>query len=60
MDWPEGQKFGVPPEEVTRTEEVPLCNKLPEKQKQYALFTDASCHVVGKHRRWKTAAWSPT
>lgn len=33
--------------------------KLPEKEKQDALFTDGSCHIVGKHRRWKAAAWSP-
>ncbi|GAB0209237.1 hypothetical protein GRJ2_003389400 [Grus japonensis] len=29
-------------------------------EKPYALFTDGSCHVVGKHRRWKAAVWSPT
>ncbi|KAK4810724.1 hypothetical protein QYF61_007698 [Mycteria americana] len=35
-------------------------NKLPENEKQYALFTDGSCRIVGKHRRWKAAVWSPT
>ena len=60
MDWPEGWNFGVSPEEVTHAEEAPLCNKLPENEKQYALFTDGSCHIVGKHRRRKAAVWSPT
>ncbi|KAK4810804.1 hypothetical protein QYF61_008776 [Mycteria americana] len=58
-DWPEGRNFGVSPEEVTCAEEAPLYNKLPENEKQYALFTDGSCHIVGKHRRWKAAVWSP-
>ena len=58
MDWPEGKDFGVSPEEeVTRAEEAPLYNKLPENEKQYALFTDVSCRIVGKQRRWKTAVW---
>ncbi|GAB0205792.1 hypothetical protein GRJ2_003044800 [Grus japonensis] len=35
-------------------------NKLTEDEKPYALFTDGSCHIVGKHRRWKAAVWSPT
>ncbi|KAK4806727.1 hypothetical protein QYF61_007525 [Mycteria americana] len=60
MDWPEGKDFGISPEEeVTRAEEAPLYNKLPENEKQYALFTDGSCRIVGKHRRWKAAVWSP-
>ncbi|KAK4825383.1 hypothetical protein QYF61_027149 [Mycteria americana] len=60
MDCPEGKDFGISPEqEVTRAEETPLYNKLPENEKQYALFTDGSCRVVGKHRRWKAAVWSP-
>ncbi|GAB0205174.1 hypothetical protein GRJ2_002983000 [Grus japonensis] len=29
-------------------------------EKPYALFTDGSCRIVGKHRRWKAAVWSPT
>ncbi|GAB0207493.1 hypothetical protein GRJ2_003215000 [Grus japonensis] len=29
-------------------------------EKPYALFTDGSCCIVGKHRRWKAAVWSPT
>ncbi|KAK4829958.1 hypothetical protein QYF61_008089 [Mycteria americana] len=45
--------------EVTCAEEAPLYNKLPENEKQCALFTDGSCRIVGKHRRWKAAIWSP-
>ncbi|GAB0209830.1 hypothetical protein GRJ2_003448700 [Grus japonensis] len=60
-DWPEGKDFGMSPEEeVTRAEDVVPYNKLPENEKQYALFTDGSCHIVGKHRRWKVAVWSTT
>ncbi|GAB0210111.1 hypothetical protein GRJ2_003476900 [Grus japonensis] len=60
-DWPEGKDFGMSPEEeVTLAEEAPPYNKLPENEKQYALFTDGSCRIVGKHRRWKAAVWSPT
>ncbi|KAK4810605.1 hypothetical protein QYF61_007342 [Mycteria americana] len=60
MDWPEGKDFGISPEEeVTRAEEAPLYNKLPENEKQYALFTDGSSRIVGKHGRWKAAVWSP-
>ncbi|KAK4807003.1 hypothetical protein QYF61_000332 [Mycteria americana] len=60
MDWLEGKDFGISPEEeVTHAEEAPLYNKLPENEKQYALFTDGSCRIVGKHRRWKAAVWSP-
>jgi len=42
MDWPEGRDFGVWPEEMMHAEEAPLYNKLPENEKQYALFTDGS------------------
>ncbi|GAB0187656.1 hypothetical protein GRJ2_001230900 [Grus japonensis] len=49
-----------PEEEVTHAEEAPPYNKLTEDEKPYALFTDGSCRVVGKHRRWKAAVWSPT
>ena len=60
MDRPEGKDFGLSPEEeVTRAEEAPLYKKLPEKKKQYALFTDGSCHLVGEHQRWKAAIWIP-
>ncbi|GAB0208126.1 hypothetical protein GRJ2_003278300 [Grus japonensis] len=60
-DWPEGKDFGMlPEEEVTSAEEAPPYNKLPEDEKPYALFTDGSCRIVGKHRRWKAAVWSPT
>jgi len=49
MDWPEGKDFGASPEEkVTHAEEAPLYNKLPEEKKEYALFTDGSCRIVGK------------
>ncbi|GAB0184429.1 hypothetical protein GRJ2_000908200 [Grus japonensis] len=60
-DWPEGKDFGMSPEEeVTRAEEAPPYNKLTEDEKPYALFTDGSCRIVGKHRRWKATVWSPT
>ncbi|GAB0206876.1 hypothetical protein GRJ2_003153200 [Grus japonensis] len=60
-DWPEGKDFGIlPEEEVTHAEEAPPYNKLPEDEKPCALFTDGSCHIVGKHQRWKAAVWSPT
>ncbi|GAB0205217.1 hypothetical protein GRJ2_002987300 [Grus japonensis] len=60
-DWPEGKDFGMlPEEEVMRAEEAPPNNKLTEDEKPYALFTDGSCRIVGKHRRWKAAVWSPT
>jgi len=51
MDWPEDKDFGLlPEEEVTRAEEAPLYNKLPEDKKQYALFMDGSCR---KHRKFR-------
>ncbi|KAK4806485.1 hypothetical protein QYF61_013978 [Mycteria americana] len=60
MDWLEGKDFGISPEEeVTCAEEASLYSKLPENEKQYALFTDGSSRIVGKHRRWKAAVWSP-
>uniref|UniRef100_A0A8B9FPQ9 ribonuclease H n=1 Tax=Amazona collaria TaxID=241587 RepID=A0A8B9FPQ9_9PSIT len=61
MDWPEGKDFGMSPEEeeVMRAEEAPPFNELSESEKQYALFTDGSCRIVGKHRRWKAAVWNP-
>ncbi|KAK4825601.1 hypothetical protein QYF61_001281, partial [Mycteria americana] len=47
MDWPKGKDFGIlPEEEVLHAEEVPLYNKLPENEKQYALFTDGSCQTA--------------
>jgi len=61
MDWPEGKDFeALPEEEVTHAEEAPLYNQLPEDEKQYVLFTDGSCRIVGKQQRWKAAVWSPT
>ncbi|KAK4823426.1 hypothetical protein QYF61_002112 [Mycteria americana] len=60
MDWPEGKDFRIlPEEEVTCAEEAPLNNKLSENEKQYALFADGSCCLVGKLRRWKAAVCSP-
>ncbi|KAK4820467.1 hypothetical protein QYF61_027749 [Mycteria americana] len=60
VDWPEGKDFGISPEEeVMCAEGAPLYNKLPENDKKYALFTDGSCHIVGKHQMWKAAVWSP-
>ncbi|GAB0208187.1 mitochondrial enolase superfamily member 1 [Grus japonensis] len=40
-----------PEEEVTHAEEAPLYNKLTEDEKPYALFTDGSCRIMGKHQR---------
>ncbi|GAB0208574.1 hypothetical protein GRJ2_003323100 [Grus japonensis] len=37
--------------------EAPLYNKLPEDEKPYALFTDGSCRIVVKQRRWKAAVY---
>ena len=45
---------------MTCAEEAPPYNKLPENEKQYALFTDGTCDIVGKCQRWKAAVWSPT
>lgn len=47
-----------PEEEVTCAEKAPLHNKLPEREKQNALFTDGSCHIVGKHQKWKAVVES--
>uniref|UniRef100_A0A8C8E7K8 RNase H type-1 domain-containing protein n=1 Tax=Otus sunia TaxID=257818 RepID=A0A8C8E7K8_9STRI len=60
-NWPESKDAGMSPEqEVKRAEEAPPYNKLPEEEKPYALFTDGSCRIVGKHRQWKAAVWHPT
>lgn len=49
MNRPKGKYFRIlPEEEVAHTEEAPLCCKLLENEKKYALFTDGSCHIVGK------------
>ncbi|KAK4806782.1 hypothetical protein QYF61_005578 [Mycteria americana] len=57
MDWPEGKDFRISPEEgVTRAEEAPLYNKLPENEKQYALFTDGSCRISPIRQVVETAA----
>lgn len=48
MEWSEGKDLGIlPDEEVMHAEESPLYNKLPENEKQDALFTDGSCQTVG-------------
>ena len=51
MDCPEGKKKNgtSPAEEVMHTKEAPPYNELPENEKKYLLFTDGSCHTVGKH-----------
>ncbi|RMC11268.1 hypothetical protein DUI87_11387 [Hirundo rustica rustica] len=63
-NWPEGETFGLSFEEeeeqVTRAEEAPPYNELPETERQYALFTDGSCRIVSANRKWKAAVWSPT
>ncbi|XP_051497704.1 uncharacterized protein LOC127395183 [Apus apus] len=60
-NWPEGTHFGMPPQEVVRrAQEAPPYDHLPETEKQFALFTDGSCRLVGNHRKWKAAVWSPT
>ncbi|KAM6384309.1 uncharacterized protein FN964_010298 [Alca torda] len=60
-NWPEGKDSTMPPEEVvTRAEEAPPYNELSDNEKQCVLFTDGSCRIVGKHRKWKAAVWSPT
>uniref|UniRef100_A0A803YFQ3 Uncharacterized protein n=1 Tax=Meleagris gallopavo TaxID=9103 RepID=A0A803YFQ3_MELGA len=62
MDWPEGKKVWN-----TASRRDITCKKRPhhimnyqKNEKTYALFTDGSCCIVGKHRRWKAAVWSPT
>ena len=61
MNWTEDKKFGTSPgEEVSCAKAAPPYIELPENEKKYALFTDGSFHIVGKHRRWKAAVWSPT
>ena len=61
MDWPEGDRFGTSSgEEISRAKEAPPYSELTENEKKYALFTDGSCRIVGKHHRWKAAVWSPT
>ncbi|KAK4815868.1 hypothetical protein QYF61_009919 [Mycteria americana] len=60
MDRPEGKDFGTAPEEeVMHAEGAPLYNELPENEKRYALFTDGSCQLVGKHQSWKADVWGP-
>ncbi|KAJ7413215.1 hypothetical protein BTVI_43867 [Pitangus sulphuratus] len=59
-----GGNFSVADEEeeepVTRGEEAPPYNQLPEEETRYALFTDDSCCIAGRNRKWKAAVCSPT
>ncbi|RMC20240.1 hypothetical protein DUI87_01086 [Hirundo rustica rustica] len=63
-NWPKGETFGLSSEEeeeqVTRAEEAPPYNELPETERQYALLTDGSCRIVGTNQKWKVAVWSAT
>ncbi|KAJ7413133.1 hypothetical protein BTVI_44104 [Pitangus sulphuratus] len=61
-NWPEGGNFSLADEEepVSRTEEVPPYNQLPDKETRYALFPDGSCCIVGRNQKWKVGVWSPT
>ncbi|PKU34777.1 thrombospondin-4- hypothetical protein [Limosa lapponica baueri] len=60
-NWPKGKDSRIPPEEVvTRAVEAPPYNEFSDNEKEYALFTDGSCHIGGKHRKWKAALRSPT
>ncbi|RMC22011.1 hypothetical protein DUI87_02882 [Hirundo rustica rustica] len=63
-NWPEGETFRLSSEEeeerVTRAEEAPPYNELRETERQYAIFTDGSCRIVGANRKWKAAVWTPT
>ncbi|KAJ7424342.1 hypothetical protein BTVI_06855 [Pitangus sulphuratus] len=63
-NWPEGENFSLVDEEegkqVIWAEEAPPYNQLPEGETCYALFTDGSCHIVGKIRKWTADVWSPT
>lgn len=56
---PEARNFESLPEKVTCTEEELPYNKLAGNKRDYALFTDGSCHVVGNDQRWKASLWSP-
>ncbi|KAJ7413136.1 hypothetical protein BTVI_44102 [Pitangus sulphuratus] len=62
-NWPEGGNFSLADEEeeepVSQTEEDPPYNQLPDEETRYALFTDGSCRIVGRSRKWKAAVWSP-
>ena len=44
---------------MSRAKEAIPCNELPENEEKFALYTDGSCLIVGKHCRWKLAVWSP-
>ncbi|KAJ7412529.1 hypothetical protein WISP_95817 [Willisornis vidua] len=62
--WPEGGNFSLADDEeeesVSRAEEAPPYNQLPDEETRYALFTNGSCRIVGKSQKWKAAVWSLT
>lgn len=45
---------------MTRAQQAPPYNKLPEDERHYALFTDGSYNLVRNCWKWKVAVWSPT
>ncbi|RMC19169.1 hypothetical protein DUI87_03773 [Hirundo rustica rustica] len=62
-NWPESETSGLSSEEeeeqVTRAEEAPPYNELPETERQYALFTDGSWRIVGANRNGKLQYGAP-
>ncbi|KAJ7406260.1 hypothetical protein BTVI_65947 [Pitangus sulphuratus] len=58
-NWSEGGNFNLADEKeeepVSRTKETPPYNQLPDEETRYALFTDGSCRIVGRSRKWKAA-----
>lgn len=53
MDLPKGKDFGTSPvQEVTRAEEAQLYNKLPEKEKKYALLPMGLIALWESIRAW--------
>jgi len=59
-DWPEETDYSASLQEVTHAEEALPYNESLEDEKNYVPFTDGSCLLVRKHRKWKAAVWSPT
>ncbi|KAJ7428275.1 hypothetical protein BTVI_01048 [Pitangus sulphuratus] len=58
-NWPKSGNFSLANEEeeepVSRTEETPPYNQLPNEETRYTLFTDNSCRIVRRNRKWKAA-----
>lgn len=48
-NWPEGEEV------VTHTDKAPPYKDLSDHEKQYALFTDGSCHLRGNQEKWNAA-----